>query len=37
MLRPFPAEQMVCFPVAARVGNVTNDDADLLATIDAPA
>jgi len=37
MLRPFPAEKMMCFPVAARVGNVTNDDAALLATIDAPA
>jgi putative SOS response-associated peptidase YedK len=37
MLRPFPAAKMMCFPVAARVGNVKNDDADLLATIDAPA
>jgi putative SOS response-associated peptidase YedK len=37
MLRPFPAEQMMSFPVDARVGNVTNDDAALLATVDAPA
>jgi putative SOS response-associated peptidase YedK len=30
MLRPFPAERMMCFPVDARVGNVKNDDAALL-------
>jgi putative SOS response-associated peptidase YedK len=29
-LKPFPAEAMMAFPVDARVGNVKNDDADLL-------
>jgi putative SOS response-associated peptidase YedK len=31
LLRPFPAEETVAWPVSNRVGNVRNDDADLLA------
>jgi putative SOS response-associated peptidase YedK len=31
LLRPFPAEEMVSWPVDERVGNVRNDDPDLLA------
>jgi putative SOS response-associated peptidase YedK len=30
MLRPYPAEAMMAFPVDARVGNVKNDDAALM-------
>ena len=30
MLRPFPAELMGAYPVERRVGNVCNNDADLL-------
>ena len=32
LLRPFPAEQMVSWPVSERVGNVRNNDPDLLAS-----
>jgi hypothetical protein len=35
MLRPFPAEQMECYPVDARVGNVKNDEAVLLTPLAA--
>lgn len=31
LLRPFPSEETVAWPVSKRVGNVRNDDADLLA------
>ena len=31
LLRPFPAELMIAWPVSARVGNVRNDDPELLA------
>ena len=31
LLRPFPAEEMVAWQVSNRVGNVRNDDVDLLA------
>lgn len=31
LLRPFPAEETIAWPVSNRVGNVRNDDADLLA------
>jgi putative SOS response-associated peptidase YedK len=40
MLKPFPAEAMMAFPVDARVGNVKNDEAALIepvAVIPAPA
>jgi putative SOS response-associated peptidase YedK len=30
LLRPFPAEQMIAWPVGDRVGNVRNDDPELL-------
>jgi putative SOS response-associated peptidase YedK len=31
LLRPFPAEQMTAWPVSDRVGNVRNNDSELLA------
>ena len=31
LLRPFPAERMIAWPVSERVGNVRNNDAELLA------
>ncbi|HTT80789.1 MAG TPA: SOS response-associated peptidase [Stellaceae bacterium] len=34
LLRPYPAELMRAYPVAARVGNVRNNDPDLLAAVD---
>jgi len=37
LLRPFPAEETVAWPVSNRVGNVRNDDADLLAPTEANA
>jgi len=30
LLRPFPAEQMRAWPVSSRVGNVRNNDSQLL-------
>jgi putative SOS response-associated peptidase YedK len=30
MLKPFPAEKMMCYPVDPRVGNVKNDEASLV-------
>ena len=33
LLRPFPAEKMVAWPVSDRVGNVRNNDAELLEQI----
>jgi putative SOS response-associated peptidase YedK len=30
MLKPFPAETMMAFPVDVRVGNVKNDEAALI-------
>ena len=29
-LTPYPADDMICWPVSARVGNVRNNDADLI-------
>jgi putative SOS response-associated peptidase YedK len=37
LLRPFPAEEMQAWPVSERVGNVKNDDPELLAKADPPA
>jgi putative SOS response-associated peptidase YedK len=37
MLRPFPAEAMMAFPVDARVGNVKNDDAGLMEALQQSA
>jgi putative SOS response-associated peptidase YedK len=30
VLRPYPAEDMVCWPVSVRVGNVKNNDPTLV-------
>jgi putative SOS response-associated peptidase YedK len=35
MLTPLPSEQMTCWPVSARVGNVKNNDASLIEPIAA--
>jgi putative SOS response-associated peptidase YedK len=35
MLRPYPAELMCAYPVARRVGNVRNNDPDLLTPLAA--
>ena len=37
LLRPFPAEKMVSWPVSDRVGNVRNNDAQLLDIPEPPA
>jgi putative SOS response-associated peptidase YedK len=29
LLVPYPADDMICWPVSARVGNVKNNDPDL--------
>ncbi len=33
LLRPFPAEEMAAWPVSQRVGNVRNNDSELLAAV----
>jgi hypothetical protein len=35
MLKPFPADRMIAFPVGAEVGNVKNDEAALIEPLDA--
>ena len=35
LLTPFPSEQMTCWPVSARVGNVKNNDPGLIESIAA--
>jgi hypothetical protein len=30
VLAPYPSEEMICWPVSPRVGNVRNNDADLI-------
>ena len=35
LLAPFPSEQMTCWPVSARVGNVKNNDPGLIEPIAA--
>jgi putative SOS response-associated peptidase YedK len=35
LLAPFPSEEMTCWPVSARVGNVKNNDASLIELIAA--
>jgi putative SOS response-associated peptidase YedK len=39
LLAPYPSEEMTCWPVSARVGNVRNNDPSLIEPIavDAPA
>jgi putative SOS response-associated peptidase YedK len=36
LMRPFPAEQMTAWPVSQRVGNVRNNDPELLAEAELP-
>jgi putative SOS response-associated peptidase YedK len=33
LLAPYPAEEMTCWPVSNRVGNVKNNDASLIEPI----
>ena len=35
LLAPFPSEEMTCWPVSTRIGNVKNDDASLIESIAA--
>jgi putative SOS response-associated peptidase YedK len=35
LLAPFPSDEMTCWPVGARVGNVKNNDASLIEPIAA--
>jgi len=35
LLAPFPSEEMTCWPVSARVGNVKNNDPSLIEPIAA--
>jgi putative SOS response-associated peptidase YedK len=35
MLAPYPSDEMICWPVSARVGNVKNNDPDLIEPINA--
>ena len=35
MLAPYPSEEMTCWPVSARVGNVKNNDPSLIEPIAA--
>jgi putative SOS response-associated peptidase YedK len=35
LLAPYPAEQMTCWPVSPRVGNVKNNDPSLIEPIAA--
>jgi putative SOS response-associated peptidase YedK len=35
LLAPFPSEEMICWPVNARVGNVRNNDPGLIVPIAA--
>jgi len=33
MLAPYPSEEMTCWPISARVGNVKNNDPSLIEPI----
>jgi putative SOS response-associated peptidase YedK len=35
MLAPYPSEEMICWPVSARVGNVRNNDSSLIEPVAA--
>jgi putative SOS response-associated peptidase YedK len=35
LLAPYPAEEMICWPVSPRVGNVKNNDPSLIEPIAA--
>jgi putative SOS response-associated peptidase YedK len=34
-LAPYPADDMICWPVSARVGNVRNNDSSLIEPVAA--
>jgi len=36
LLAPYPSDQMICWPVSARVGNVKNNDPGLVEPIALP-
>ena len=36
LLAPYPSDDMVCWPVSPRVGNVKNNDSGLIEPIDLP-
>jgi len=35
VLAPYPADEMICWPVSARVGNVNNNDPSLIEPVTA--
>jgi putative SOS response-associated peptidase YedK len=35
LLAPYPSDEMICWPVSARVGNVQNNDASLIELVTA--
>ena len=35
LLTPYPADDMICWPVSARVGNVRNNDSSLIEPVAA--
>ena len=35
LLAPYPADDMICWPVSARVGNVWNNDSSLIEPVAA--
>jgi putative SOS response-associated peptidase YedK len=37
LLAPYPSEDMICWPVSPRVGNVKNNDPSLIEPLAAPA
>src|SRR5713101_4514702 len=37
LLAPYPSDEMICWPVSARVGNVKNNDPSLIEPINVPS
>jgi putative SOS response-associated peptidase YedK len=37
LLAPYPSDDMICWPVSPRVGNVKNNDPSLIEPVAAPA
>ena len=35
LLAPYPSDEMICWPVSARVGNVNNNDPSLIEPVTA--
>jgi putative SOS response-associated peptidase YedK len=35
LLAPYPSDEMICWPVSARVGNVRNNDSSLIEPVAA--